>query len=308
MKTHLLLLYKFVAPGVLLIFEIINSLSSLKRFSFIIEEINTYFYNLKNNSDPTTDRTFPSKSCQHWGIKESQRQFREKHQKKMKPPVAKQQTWSENISRLHLPGFWRNWKVGQWKTFRKNQQDGVAYFGCLSKLVDFLLNLQVRTCSVAVPGTSCNNNSENWGTTGDRSLGNFCLEAMFSACNSSNLSNSELDEAYHTVTGVREVIPYCSKGTSSGKQKKARSTSQLQIRSENTSATIATDQILPLNHWRRTVIHPIWTTTSTESRSCPNPLQRQCPLFTGNQRSSNCLKICSKQVSKSTIKKRKKSK
>ena len=31
----------------------------------------------------------------------------------------------------------------------------------LSKLDEFLLNSQVRTCSVAVPGTSRNNNSEN---------------------------------------------------------------------------------------------------------------------------------------------------
>ena len=46
------------------------------------------------------------------------------------------------------------------------------------------------------------------------------------------------------VTGVREEIPYCSAGTSSRKQKKARSTSQPQFRSENTPATIEADQIL----------------------------------------------------------------
>ena len=33
--------------------------------------------------------------------------------------------------------------------------------GALCKLDEFLLNLQVRTCSVAVPGTSRNSNSEN---------------------------------------------------------------------------------------------------------------------------------------------------
>ena len=41
--------------------------------------------------------------------------------------------------------------------------------GALSKLDEFLLNPQDRTCSVAVPGTSRNNNSENRETTGDRS-------------------------------------------------------------------------------------------------------------------------------------------
>ena len=44
--------------------------------------------------------------------------------------------------------------------------------GALSKLDKFLLNPQVRTCSVAVPGTSRNNNSENRETTGDRSSDN----------------------------------------------------------------------------------------------------------------------------------------
>ena len=46
------------------------------------------------------------------------------------------------------------------------------------------------------------------------------------------------------VTAVQEEIPYCSSGISSGKQKKARSISQPQFRSENTPATIEADQIL----------------------------------------------------------------
>ena len=46
------------------------------------------------------------------------------------------------------------------------------------------------------------------------------------------------------VTGVQEEIPYCSPGTSSGKQKKARSPSQPQFRSENILEAIEADQIL----------------------------------------------------------------
>ena len=46
------------------------------------------------------------------------------------------------------------------------------------------------------------------------------------------------------VTAVQEEIPYGSPTTSSGKKKKARSTSQPQFRSENTPATIEADQIL----------------------------------------------------------------
>ena len=46
------------------------------------------------------------------------------------------------------------------------------------------------------------------------------------------------------VTAVQKEIPYCSSGISSGKQKKASSTSQPQFRSENTPTTIEADQIL----------------------------------------------------------------
>ena len=48
----------------------------------------------------------------------------------------------------------------------------------------------------------------------------------------------------HNMTGVHEEVTYCPPSTSSGKQKKNRSTSQPQFRSENTPATIEADQIL----------------------------------------------------------------
>ena len=46
------------------------------------------------------------------------------------------------------------------------------------------------------------------------------------------------------ATGFHEEVMYCSPSTSSGKQKKNRSTSQPQFHSENTPATIEADQIL----------------------------------------------------------------
>ena len=46
------------------------------------------------------------------------------------------------------------------------------------------------------------------------------------------------------VTGVHGEVTYCSPSTSSGKQKKDFSTSQPQIRNENTRMTIEVDQIL----------------------------------------------------------------
>ena len=46
------------------------------------------------------------------------------------------------------------------------------------------------------------------------------------------------------MTAAQEEIPYCSPSTLSGKQKKARSISQPQFRSENTPSTFEADQIL----------------------------------------------------------------
>ena len=48
----------------------------------------------------------------------------------------------------------------------------------------------------------------------------------------------------HDPTGDHEEVTYCSPSTSSGKQKKNRSTSQPQFRSKNSPATIEADQIL----------------------------------------------------------------
>ena len=108
----------------------------------------------------------------------------------------------------------------------------------LSKLDEFLLNSQVRTCSVAVPGTSWNSNSGNRKPNGDRSRNDPCPEAMVSSRHSGTLKGSELEEYSHMVTGdpeeiryrphkatgIREEFPYCSPGSSPRKQKKARST------------------------------------------------------------------------------------
>ena len=130
--------------------------------------------------------------------------------------------------------------------------------GALSKIDEFLLNPQVRTCSVAVPGTSRNSNLENQGTNADRPSDDPGPEVAlssphFEAETVPHMMRGATDP--HMVTGVtgetrqhtymtQEKIPYCSTSTTSGKQKKARSTSQPQFRSENTPATLEADQIL----------------------------------------------------------------
>ena len=140
--------------------------------------------------------------------------------------------------------------------------------GALSKLDEFLLNPQVRTCSVAVQGTSRNANSGNRETHGDRSSDDPYPEVGYFPHHSGLLkspeteSNShshmvtknyphmvtggpeEIRHNPHTMTETQEELPHCSPTTLSGKQKKARSTSQPQFRNENTPATIEADQIL----------------------------------------------------------------
>ena len=97
----------------------------------------------------------------------------------------------------------------------------------LSKLDENLLNPQVRTWSVAVPGTSKNNELENREPIGGRSLGDQRPEAVFSTYQSSELNNSDQEKTHHMVTGVQEEtryhphmvtgaqeeIPSCSPGT-----------------------------------------------------------------------------------------------
>ena len=155
------------------------------------------------------------------------------------------------------------------KEFSKTES---RILGALSKLDELILNPQIWTCSVAVPETFRNNNTENRETTGDRSSDSpFPAVGSFSH-HSGQINNPEAENHPHMVTGVteearcnpqmvtgatekirqyphmmtatQEEIPYCSPTTSSGKQKKARSTSQPHFRSENTPATIEADQIL----------------------------------------------------------------
>ena len=65
--------------------------------------------------------------------------------------------------------------------------------GALSNLDDFLLNLQVRTFSVSIPGISWNSNSESLEPTGDRSLDDPCAEVRNSFHHSGNLNSPEVE-------------------------------------------------------------------------------------------------------------------
>ena len=154
----------------------------------------------------------------------------------------------------------------------------------LSKLDEFFLNQQITTHSETVPGTFRNTNVENQRTNEDNSPSDPHPEAgIFRGQTTQNFGpqdcrdmvtgatggtrqchdmvtrvqgeiryrpdmvtggSEEMRNGLDMVTAVQEEIPCCSSGISSGKQKKARSTSQPQFHSENTPATIEADQIL----------------------------------------------------------------
>ena len=87
------------------------------------------------------------------------------------------------------------------KEFSKTES---RILGALSKLDKFLLNPQVRTCSVAVPGTSRNNNSENRETTGDRSSDDLYPEVGYFSHHFGHVNAPETENNPHMVTGATE--------------------------------------------------------------------------------------------------------
>ena len=174
--------------------------------------------------------------------------------------------------------------------------------GALSKLGEILLNPQVRTCSVAVPGSSRDNISENRETTGDRSSDDLYTELGYFCHHSAQLNSPETENNSHMVTGAteevrqyprtmtaaQEDIPYCSPTNSSGKQR--RRAPQV---SHKFAVRVPLRQLKqtkffwPFNNWRRTAIQPNSITISAESQNCLKPSQLQCLHLMETQRNSN---------------------
>ena len=80
------------------------------------------------------------------------------------------------------------------KEFSKTES---RILGALSKFDELLLNPQVRTCSVAVPETSWNSNSENRETTGDRSSDDPHPEVGYFSHHSGQLNSPEGENHPH---------------------------------------------------------------------------------------------------------------
>ena len=83
------------------------------------------------------------------------------------------------------------------KEFSKTES---RILGALSKLDEFVLNPQVRTCSLVVQGTSRNANSENRETHGDRSSDDPFSEVGYLSHHSGLLNSPETETNSHMVT------------------------------------------------------------------------------------------------------------
>ena len=83
------------------------------------------------------------------------------------------------------------------KEFSKTES---RILGALSKLDEFLLNPRVRTCSVAVQGTSGNANWENLETHGDRSSNDPYPEVGYFPHHCGQLNSPKTETNSHVVT------------------------------------------------------------------------------------------------------------
>ena len=96
------------------------------------------------------------------------------------------------------------------KEFSKTES---RILGALSKLDEFLLNPQVRTCSVAAHGTSRNSNSENRETHGDRTSDDPYPEVGYFPHHSDQLNSPATETNSHMVT---ETYPHMKLSMESG--------------------------------------------------------------------------------------------
>ena len=201
--------------------------------------------------------------------------------------------------------------------------------GALSKLDEFLLNPQVRTCSVAVQGTS---------ETLIQETGKFMwiaprtIPILKWGIFLITLANTRAQRQKPTCTWWPKIIltwwqelqkRFVTTLTRWQQLKRRFPTAPLKLRQANErrralqvklnfAVRIPLRQLKqtrfcwPFNNWQRTPIQPISTTILAETRNCQNLSQRRCLRLTDIQRNLSCLRICSKRVWKSTISWRKK--
>ena len=153
--------------------------------------------------------------------------------------------------------------------------------GALSKLDEFRLNPQIRTHSGTFPVTFRNTNVENQGTKKSDSQSDPHPEAGIFRSQTTQRSGpevgpdivagvqEEIRQRTDMLTGIQEDIPFCSRGTSSGKRKRTRSTSHPNFAERTPLRQLEqTSFCRPFSSWRVIAAPPTSTTTITKFRNC----------------------------------------
>ena len=160
--------------------------------------------------------------------------------------------------------------------------------GALSILDEFILNAQVRTCSLAAPGTSRNNDSENREPTGDRS---WAIPVSKWCSLPTNLVIWTIRSKKRRIIWWQELKKRFASVLT--KFKNRLPTAPLELHQENirrcalhvshnfTAISLAPQQLASNSNSAnfRNNVNRI-----SKSRTCPNPSQRQCPPLTGTQK------------------------
>ena len=108
------------------------------------------------------------------------------------------------------------------------------------------------------------------------------IEKTHVGCDMVTRATEQIRNRCDMVIGVQEEVTYCSPSKSSGKQKKNRSTSQPQFRSENTPATIEADQILlALQQLANNNNYANFRKNINRISKLPNSLTTAMPTFDG---------------------------
>ena len=133
--------------------------------------------------------------------------------------------------------------TGEWqRSYLRSSFEKKRILGTLSRLEEIFLNPLISRHSGTTPETSLDALGTNQRTNQDDFQ--IDLHPEVSVSQSLNTRSTGSDDDLELVTGVPEEITCCSSVTSSGKQNKTRSASQLQFCSEIPLATIEADQIL----------------------------------------------------------------
>ena len=195
-------------------FEYCNSikitfLDCLNCWNFIPSRLEEIFINTRNkiNSVFTTDKIFPARNMATLRNKRKlaavSRETPESSRSNRGQNVLDPELTQDYISQVSEEIEGRVTKKLS-KEFSKTES---RILGALSKRDEFHLNPQVRTCSVAVQGTSRNANSENRETHGDRSSNDPYPEVGYFPHHSGQLNSPETETNSHMLT---ENYPHSS--------------------------------------------------------------------------------------------------